>query len=114
MEEEAHVEGLPDRAELLHQWKVEARKMFILKRTDDRLRDRDGASLDGVTRELAALDQYLRKDVERMLLVAAAGLLEVRRDERVVDFMQRAHELLTVPTAPLLASNEPADLTPRE
>ena len=47
-------------------------------------------------------------------MVAAARFLEMRRDERVVDFVQRADELLAVAAAPLLASDEPADLAAGE
>ena len=36
---------------------------------------------------------------------------EMRRDERVVDFVQRTRELLTVAPSPLLAADEAADLS---
>ena len=49
-----------------------------------------------------------------MLDEAPALLFEMRRDERVVDFAQRAGQLFAVLAAPLLAADQTADLTAGE
>ena len=101
MEEAAHVECLPDGAELLHERVIETGEVFVLQRAHDRLSKRDGAGLDRIARKLATLDQNFRKDRERVFDELAAWLFEMRLDERVMNFVQRAGELLAVATSPL-------------
>ena len=89
MKEEAHVERLADGAEAHHQRVIETGEMFVLQRCDDRIGERDSASLNGVARELAALDPNLREDIERVLNEASVAILEMRFDECVMDFVKR-------------------------
>ena len=110
MKEEAHVERLTDGAEAHHQRVIETGKVFVLERCDDRVGERDGACFDGVARELAALDPNLREDVERVLDEASVAILEMRFDERVMDFVQRARQLLAVAAAPGFAADHAHDL----
>src|SRR5260370_39504983 len=77
MEEEAHVERLSDRPELLHQRVVEADEMLILERLHDGSGEHDRACLNRVAREFAALDPDLREDVERVLDEPAVPLFEM-------------------------------------
>ena len=114
VEEGAHVERLSDGAKLLHQGEVQAGEMILFERADDRLGESDGAGLDRVAGELAALDENLGEDVERVLDVPAVLFFEMGADKRVVNFVQGAGELLAVAAAPFLAADEPADLPPGE
>ena len=90
MKEEAHVERLADGAEAHHQSVIETGEVFVLQRCDDRIGERDGACFDRIARELAPLDPNLREDVEGVLDEASVAILEMRFDERVMDFVQRA------------------------
>src|SRR3954447_13412679 len=83
--------------------------MVVPQRAHDRLGEGDGARLDRGGLELAPLDTHLREDVERVLDEAPARLLEMRRNERVVDFAQRAGQLFAVFAAPHLAADQTAD-----
>src|ERR1700752_5502615 len=65
MKEEAHVERLADRAEANHERMIEAGEMLVLKRCNDRVRERHRAGFDRIGGELPALDQNLAKEVER-------------------------------------------------
>src|SRR3954453_22361575 len=88
--------------------------MVVPQRAHDRFGEGDGARLDRIALELAPLDPHLREDVERVLDEAPASLLEMRRDERVVNFAQCAGQLFAVLAAPLLAADQTADLAASE
>ena len=90
MKEEAHVERLADGAELHHQRMIETGEVFVLQRCDDRIGERDGARFDRIARELAALNPNLREDIEGVLDETSVAILELRFDERVMNFVQRA------------------------
>src|SRR3954454_98446 len=87
--------------------------MVVPQRAHDRLGEGDGARLDRVALQLAPLDPHLREDVEGVLDEAPARLLEMRRDERVMDFAQCAGQLFAVLAAPLLSADQTADLAAR-
>src|SRR5579864_1458726 len=55
VEEEAHVERLPYRPQLLHERVIEAHEMLVLEGLHDRVGEHDGARFDRVAREFAAL-----------------------------------------------------------
>src|ERR1700689_762592 len=114
MKKQSHVEGLADRAEFDHQAVIEAGEMLVLQRCNDRVGQRDRAGLDGVAGKLASFEKDFGKDVEGVLDVPAGGVLELGSDERVVDFVQRTRELFAVAPSPLLAADEPPDLSPGE
>src|SRR3954453_17456166 len=88
--------------------------MVVPQRAHDRFGEGNGAGLDRVALELAPLDPHLREDVERVLDEAPSALFEMRRDERVVDFAQRAGQLFAVLPSPLLAADQTADFAAGE
>ena len=55
MEKQAHVERLPDGSKLLHEDVIEARKVAVLKRSNNGTRERHRASLDGIMLVLCVL-----------------------------------------------------------
>src|SRR5260221_239063 len=66
MKKAAHVEGLTNRTELLHQRVIETGEMLSLEGAHDRFRERNRAGLDRITRKLSTLDENLREDYERV------------------------------------------------
>ena len=90
MKEEAHVKRLANRAEAHHQRVIKTGEVFVLQGCDDRVGEHDGARFDRIARELAALDPNLRKDIEGVLDETSIAIPEMRFDERVMDFVQRA------------------------
>src|ERR1700730_11839919 len=105
MKKQSHVECLADSTEPLHEQMIETREVTILQRGNNRTRQRDDALLDRVGRELGALQIHFRKNVERLFNMPAVAALKISLDERVVDFIERAGELLVCAASPLLASN---------
>jgi hypothetical protein len=74
VEEQTHVERLPDRAETRHQPMIEASEMFVLEGRDDQVGQCDRAGLYRIAGELPVLKKNFRKDIERVLDVAAITL----------------------------------------
>ena len=68
---------------------IETGEVFVLQRCDDWIGERDGARFDRIARELAPLDPNLREDIEGVLDEASVAILEMRLDERVMDFVKR-------------------------
>ena len=112
--EQPHIKSSGDRAYLLHQSVIETGEMFVLERGEDRLGQRDRASFDRITCELAPLKKNFGEDIERMFDVSTIGILEMRPDESVMDFVQRSRELFAVAPSPFLAADETADLAAGE
>ena len=79
--------------------------MSILQRRHDGPRERHGARLDRIGGVFAPLQINLRKDIERVLHELVCGF-EAGSDERVVNFIEGARELLAGAASPLGAADE--------
>src|SRR5947209_580421 len=105
MEEESNIKSLANRAELLHQDVIEARKMFVVERLDDRIGEHDGARNNGVGVGRASLQHDLVEDAEVMLGKSLRNA-EMCNDMRVADLFEGECELFALPAAPARAATQ--------
>src|SRR6202521_978242 len=88
---------------------IEAGEVLVLEGRDDGTRQRHGACLNRISLSLGALQEHLGEYVEGVLREAVAAF-EIRSDERVVDFIERAGQLFAVASSPLAAADKPHEL----
>src|SRR5882757_1029044 len=102
VEEHSHVESLPNRAELLHEYVVQARKVMIAERSYDWLRERDRTSEDRcVAACIRSLKQNFGEDVEPTLEIVIISCSEMAFNECALNFTQGPGQFHACPTTPI-------------